>query len=183
MLTFPSGSSAVEERVTVSQLGRTANRVSAHVVTECLTCDPNTEPAIESEVATFLTALPLNGTVFNDTSWAITPQATSAGGGAATVTLAADGTGTWVNSSGTQTLVWGVDPETSVLVLRGTGTPGAASLLYHQFFLTGATTTETTWAGLYARVPDTDQNGTADLAELSASGTLEAVTLATITLP
>jgi len=173
VLEFDYGA-GVEDRVTVQRLGTTGNRISTDVVSNCLVCDPNVEPAITTERTTLLTALPISASDFEGVSLTLSGIDT---GISASLIFNADGTGTLVDgTASTQSFIWSVDSDFELLVLRGSGTPGA-DLLYHRLILTEGTVGIGTYAAILARATDTDNSGVIDGTEFDDSGVFEAVDL------
>lgn len=156
----------VEERVTLQRLGTTGNRISVQLTTECLTCDPNVEPAIEGGVQTLITALPLAEVDFAGQGIAMNgPNQMKS------VSYAGGGIGTYSDGAGSRTFQWSVGASFRYTILmRGTGDPGSV-LPYHEAVLVDGTPLNGTYAILLASAVDTNQNGVIDDEE--AASTIE----------
>lgn len=160
----------VEERVTLQQLGTTANRISVQVSSELLNCNPNVEPCIEGGVQTLVTALPIAAADFNGLTLAL-----AGSGGTRTATFNANGTGSWSEGGTTQDFTWAVDAVfPDVLVLRGTGAPGS-QMLYHELILLEGTPANGSFAALLAEATDMDSSGDVDDTEAANTRLYEAV--------
>ena len=164
-----------DTEVTVTKNGTTGNRIHATVATECITCDPNLGPTIEIEQQTLYSAMPINavdfsGQVLNLTTASGTTTATFA---ATTVTLD-DGVTL-------ETANWSIIPLQNVLLLEGTGAPGAADLSFIKAILLDGSVGDGQFAVLNALVDDTNNNGVAEQFEFDINGEYDSVELITST--
>jgi len=169
VLEFGSGIT-VEERVTVTRLGTTGNRISTQLASERLNCNPNVEPCIEAGVQTMITALPIAAADFNNKTIALAGPGTNR-----TMVLNANGTGTWNDNGTVDSFAWSVDDVfDNVLLLSGLG-PAGEDLIYHELILIDGTVNSGSFAGLFARVTDADNDGAISGAEAATGREFESV--------
>lgn len=160
-----------DTRVTVTRNGTTGNRVHARVQTECLSCDPNLGPTIETELQTFHNAVDIDAVDFSNQSFTLTGAA-----GSVSASFAANGTATFDDGlGGIETLQWSVDPVKDVLLLRGIGNPGDSDLTYARAILIEGTATSGRYVVLNALVDDTGSDGVADTSEFDANGVFDGI--------
>lgn len=168
-LEFPAAGTVLE-RVTVQRLGITGNRISTQTVSECLTCDPNVEPAIEAGVLTVVMPLPLSAADLTNRSILFADAVETT-----IVAFNGDGTGTVHADGEVMDMVWSVgSPLRNVLRVRGTGEAGSL-LLYHELFLTRGTAIDGEFVALLGTTTDVDQNGEADESDFVAAGSFEGI--------
>ncbi|MDC1288087.1 hypothetical protein N8198_09395 [Gammaproteobacteria bacterium] len=164
-----------DTRVTVTKNGTTGNRIHTTVATECVTCNPNPGPTFEIEQQTFYTALPIDSIDFSGQILTL-----STANGPTTVSFAAT-TVSLNDGSGIETANWSVNPINNVLLLEGTGTPGATDLSFAKAILIDGSVNNGRFAVLNAMVDDTNNNGIADQAEFDMNGVYDSVEVQTST--
>lgn len=164
-----------DTQVTVTKNGTTGNRIHTTVATECVTCNPNLGPTIEIEQQTFYTALPINSVDFSGQVLTL-----STGSGPITATFAAT-TVSFNDGSGVETANWSVNPLNNVLLLEGTGAPGATDLSFAKAILIDGSVNNGQFAVLNALVDDTNNDGIADQAEFDMNGVYDGVEVQTST--
>ncbi|MEZ4654794.1 MAG: hypothetical protein R3E12_14715 [Candidatus Eisenbacteria bacterium] len=162
--------SGVEERVTAEKLGTTGGQVSAQVTTECLTCDPDVEPAVEGSVQTFVYAFPLSTASFAGRVFSVETSE-----GSVTATFQGDGTGTLDDGQEVQTFRWDVDAGTQdVLVMHGTGA-ASSQLFYGEMFLVEGTSTDGVCLASFATAFDLDGDGEISGEEFLTNGVYDSM--------
>jgi len=159
-----------DTRVTVTKNGTTGNRIHATVATECLTCNPNLAPTIEIEYQTYYTALPISAIDFSGQALNLTTA-----GGSTTATFAANGTVSFNDGSGIETANWSVNPLNNVLLLEGSGAPGATDLSFARAILIEGSVNDGRFVVLNALVDDTNNDGIADQAEFDVNGIYDGI--------
>lgn len=165
-----------DTQVTVTKNGTTGNRIHTTVATECVTCNPNLGPTIEIEYQTYYTALPINTIDFSGQVLNL-----STGSGATIATFAANGTVSFNDGSGVETANWSINPLNNVLLLEGTGTPGATDLSFAKVILIDGSVNDGQFVVLNALVDDTNNDGIADQAEFDINGVYDSVEVQTST--
>ncbi len=162
-----------DTQVTVTKNGTTGNRIHATVATECLTCDPNLAPTIEVEYQTYYTALPISSVDFSGQVLTL-----SNGSGTTTATFTAS-TVSFDDGSGVETANWSVNTVNNVLLLEGTGSPGASDLSFAKAILIDGSVNNGQFVLLNALVDDTNNDGIADQAEFDINGVYDGVEVQT----
>lgn len=165
-----------DTQVTVTKNGTTGNRIHVTEATECLTCDPNLAPTIEIEYQTYYTALPIDSIDFSGQVLTL-----STASGTATATFAANGTVSFSDANGVETANWSVNPLNNVLLLEGTGTPGAIDLSFAKAILIEGSVNDGQFAVLNALVDDANNDGIVDQAEFDINGVYDGVEVQTST--
>ena len=164
-----------DTQVTVTKNGTTGNRIHTTVATECVTCNPNLGPTIEIEQQTYYTALPINSVDFSGQVLTL-----STGSGTITATFAAT-TVSFSDVNGVETANWSVNPLNNVLLLEGTGTPGAIDLSFAKAILIDGSVNDGQFAVLNALVDDANNDGIVDQAEFDINGVYDGVEVQTST--
>ena len=105
----------------------------------------------------------------------------STGSGTATATFAANGTVSVNDGSAVETANWSVDPLKNVLLLEGTGSPGAMDLNFAKVILITGSVNDGQFVVLNALVDDTNNDGIVDQAEFDINGVYDGVEVQTST--
>lgn len=159
-----------DTRTTITRNGTTGNRIHVRIQTECLTCDPDVGPVFETEMQTFYSAIPIGTVDFSGRSFTL-----SGPGGSATATFNANMTAEFDDGNGVETANWSVDGAGNVLLLQGTGAPGAAGLPFTRAILIEGSVTDGRFALLNALVDDTSMDGVADQLEFDTNGRYDGI--------
>lgn len=159
-----------DTRVTITKNGTTGNRIHTTVGTECLTCDPNLGPVFEIELQTFHAALPINAVDFSGQTLNL-----STGSGPITATFTPTTVTIDAGGGNAETANWSVNTVNNLLLLEGTGAPGATDLSFARAILIDGTVDDGRFVVLNALVDDSNNNGIAEQAEFDVNGVYESI--------